>query len=148
MSEDVSETEPEVNPVSTEDAQDFGVPAEPGVEPEAETPKRKPRKPSAPAAANAVVSGAERDTVTLSRLVPVVQAKTRKSLSVHHLQRRLAELGYSDAHADRDGAWGSLTDSAVRAWQKDSGYEADGTLTFDQAEALFEGDPNVEVSPL
>ena len=92
-----------------------------------------------------VVSGAERDSVHLSKAVPAGETRERKSLTVHHIQRALAEKGYSDAAADLDGRMGPLTAAALAAWQADTGAEPTGRFTAETFAALFAGDPNVEV---
>lgn len=102
-------------------------------------PKPKPREPYA------VVGRGDTDEVLYSRAVPLERAKTRKSLTVHHLQRRLAELGYPEAGADLDGRWGALTGRAVAAWQKDAGHEATGDLTQEQFAEIFSDDINVTI---
>jgi len=113
--------------------------------PELAKPVRKStRKPKA-AAPYAVVGPGPRDDVVLSKAVPLAQARTRKSLTVHHLQRRLTELGYPEAYADLDGQYGKLTKRAVTQWQDENGYPATGLLDAEQFEAIFEDDPNVNI---
>lgn len=68
----------------------------------------------------------------------------RKSLTVHHLQRRLEEVGYATAAAGIDGRYDANTQHAFEAWQSDNGYEP-GEATYDQLSQLFDGDPNVQV---
>ena len=119
-------------------------------------PAKKPKATAASATATAtatapivepyaVVGKGPRDVVYADRCVYKNPA-TRKSLTVHHLQRRLGELGYAEAASDKDGWYGDLTVSAVKAWQKDKGRAVTGLIAdaFELA-ALFEGDPNVEV---
>ena len=89
-----------------------------------------------------IASGEETDEVRTSALVS--GAYGRKSLSVHHLQARLADLGYHEASADQDGDLGMLTTSSINLWQKDHGYDV-GPLTIEQTHALFDGDINVIV---
>ncbi len=114
-------------------------------EPVAE-PVSKPKKPvTIPAARNAVVSGGDFDEVLSSRMIRADRTHAQKSLSVHHLQRRLMELGYGEAYADRDGSLGALTQSSVSAWQKDNGQEVTGLPTGAQLQSIFEGDHNVKV---
>jgi peptidoglycan hydrolase-like protein with peptidoglycan-binding domain len=93
---------------------------------------------------NAAVSGGATDDVYLDRCV-FKNLHARKSLTVHHLQRRLAELGYSEALTDKDGWYGDVTRDAVAAWQRDSGVEGDGTMTADTFRQIFADDPNVVV---
>ena len=91
----------------------------------------------------AVVSDNEVDDVLLSACV-YKNLYARKSLTVHHLQRRLNELGYTEAYADRDGYYGDLTKSAVAQFQKDTGIEGDGMIDAPTFLAVFKGDPNVK----
>ncbi len=90
----------------------------------------------------AVVSGNKTDDVLTSRLV--FGAYARKSLTIHHLQRRLNDLGFSEALADIDGFGGELTQRSVSAWQEANGFPV-GQITAEQARAIFDGDPNVSV---
>jgi hypothetical protein len=100
---------------------------------------------SAPKSAYSVVSGKDKDDVRLSSIV-FENIKAKKSLSVHHLQRRLNEWGYASAYLDRDGWYGTLTRDAVYEFQKDHGLNV-GTLDLATLNAIFEGDNNVRVSP-
>lgn len=161
---DVVETTPEVEPV---------VEAEPEAEPETETEpdvedvivdvvetKKEPVKPKygIPVPVNiddvrsampepagpAVVSNGVTDEVLLSACV-YKNGLNRKSLSVHHLQRRLAELGFNEAKFDKDGYFGDLTKAAINRFQVSKGLPAGGDLTVETFLAIFEGDPNVTV---
>ena len=121
---------------------------EPVVIPEP-TPEPAPEPVVAPAAKdkkkpNVVVSGGTKDTVILANCV-YKNAYARKSLTVHHVQRRLTELGYTEANADKDGWFGDLTKSATSKFQKDKGLSATGIMDADTFSKLFEGDSNVEV---
>jgi peptidoglycan hydrolase-like protein with peptidoglycan-binding domain len=107
------------------------------------SPTRAKPRAAAPAKPYAVVGGGETDDVLLSRAVPANKL-THKSLTVKHLQRRLAELGYGEAAADRDGYYGVLTEYSVREWQTANGH-AEGDLTAAQFSAIFDGDINVTV---
>lgn len=69
----------------------------------------------------------------------------RKSLTIHHLQRRLYELGYIVALKDKDGYYGDLTKSAVAQFQADRGLVGDGLITAESFELIFANDPNVKV---
>lgn len=91
----------------------------------------------------AVVSDNEVDDVLLSACV-YKNLYARKSLTVHHLQRRLNELGYTEAFADRDGYYGDLTKMAVARFQEDSGIDGDGIVDAPTLLAVFKGDPNVK----
>lgn len=117
--------------------------AEPEPEPVAAEPKPKPRATST--VATHVVSGKDKDDVFLKQAV-FKNPRARKSLTIHHLQRRLAELGYADAAADRDGWYGDLTKLAVEAWQKDNKVEPTGLMNAKTLEGIFAGDPNVRVN--
>ena len=65
---------------------------------------------------------------------------------MHHLQRRLVELGYKDAEGDKDGWYGELTAMAVKDYQKDCGLEPTGMIDADTFTKVFANDPNVEVN--
>lgn len=99
---------------------------------------------SPPAAQHAVVGNGETDDVILSRCV-YKNAYARKSLTVHHVQRRLTELGYREADADKDGWYGDGTKNAVADFQVYLGIEGDGTMNADTFAAIFDGDHNVTV---
>jgi hypothetical protein len=117
----------------------------PTPEPEPETPKAKPvRAVVEEAVATHVVGNGDKDEVYLKQCV-YKNMYARKSLTVHHLQRRLAELGYSDAAADRDGWYGDLTKEAVKAFQGDNKLEGAGIIDATTFERIFAGDPNVKV---
>lgn len=119
---------------------------EPEPEPEpAPAPKAKPAPVVVEeAAATHVVGSGDKDEVYLKQCV-YKNMYARKSLTVHHLQRRLAELGYSDAAADRDGWYGDLTKESVKAFQGDNKLEATGVMDADTFKRIFAGDPNVKV---
>lgn len=114
------------------------VPAE--AAPSAKT-KRSGRQPSLP---GATVSGNAVDQVLLSSCV-FKNKFARKSLSIHHVQRRLTELGYTEAATDNDGWYGDDTMVAVAAFQEAEGLEATGTMDMATLNALFHDDPNVVV---
>lgn len=105
-------------------------------------PAPKPSKPKA--STRAAVSGNEKDDVFLANCV-YKNLYARKSLTVHHVQRRLIELGYNEAYADRDGWLGDLTKAAITKFQKDSGLNATGNMDADTFTKLFDGDDNVNV---
>lgn len=108
--------------------------------------KHAPAKVAAAPVASryAVVGGGETDAVMLSRCV-FKNPAARKSLTVHHLQRRLTELGYREADADKDGWYGDLTRNAVAAFQRDRKLDGDGLMTEQTLLAIFNGDLNVTV---
>lgn len=92
----------------------------------------------------AVVSNKEVDDVHLDKII-YKNLYARKSLSVHHLQRRLFELGYSEAHDDKDGYYGDKTKSAVLRFQLENKLEVNGMVDAKTLTLLFAGDPNVNV---
>ena len=104
-----------------------------------------PAASSAPASEYAVVSGKSVDDVALSSIV-YKNIRAKKSLSVHHLQRRLAEWGYTEASLDRDGWYGDHTVNAVHEFQAKQGL-AVGNLDMNTLLAIFENDSNVRVLP-
>ena len=99
-------------------------------------------KPAGPA----VVGTGERDVVKVSSIVYKNEI-ARKSLSVHHLQRRLLELGYADAGKDKDGYYGALTRRALVMFQQQNKLDPDGVASLVTLKTLFKDDPNVDVQP-
>ena len=92
----------------------------------------------------AVVGNGDTDVVKLSA-IKFKNKFARKSLSVHHLQRRLNELGFSDAFADVDGYFGDLTRNALIEYQKKNDLDQTGDVSEGTLTLLFEGDPNVSL---
>jgi hypothetical protein len=90
----------------------------------------------------AVVGNGAVDDVLLSACV-YKNIYVRKSLTVHHLQRRLTELGYSEASLDKDGYYGDITKTAVARFQEDKKIEGNGIIDAPTFLAIFDGDPNV-----
>lgn len=126
--------------VASEDVTSTPVEVEAEVEVKVEAP--------VPAARGAAVTKEGIDPVLLSVCIYKNPA-ARKSLSVHHLQRRLNELGYHDAYGDKDGWYGDLTRAAVAAYQKDNGLVVDGREgLMDEVtlKKIFAGDPNVFIA--
>ena len=118
---------------------------EPAPEPEPEpAPKAKAKVREEDTEATHVVGLGDKDEVLLAQCV-YKNMYTRKSLTVHHLQRRLAELGYGEASADLDGWYGDLTKESVRQYQGDNKLEATGVMDADTFKRIFKGDPNVMV---
>lgn len=101
-----------------------------------------PRRPRG--AAPHAVSGGVRDEVVLSRCV-FKNPAARKSLTVHHVQRRLVECGYTCAGVDKDGWYADNTRDAVARFQADRSLESTGLMDEATFTLLFEGDPNVVV---
>jgi len=125
------------------------VPA-PVVEPEQEIveepmpePMPEPEAVQQPQASHAV-SGEDVDDVMLANCV-YKNVYARKSLTVHHLQRRLIELGYKDADADKDGWLGDETVASIKKFQADKGMDVTGTVDADTFVKIFEGDVHVNV---
>ena len=96
-------------------------------------------------AGEAVVGNGVVDTVKLSAIV-YKNLQAKKSLSVHHLQRRLNELNYVEAYQDRDGWFGDRTKTALARFQADNKVGADGVPDLKTLNKLFAGDPNVEIA--
>lgn len=103
------------------------------------------KKSSAPATEYAVVSGGKVDEVRLSAIV-FENKSAKKSLSVHHLQRRLREWGFDSAYTDRDGWYSVPTRQAINEFQEAQGLPV-GELDMVTLKAIFEGDTNVRVMP-
>jgi peptidoglycan hydrolase-like protein with peptidoglycan-binding domain len=95
-----------------------------------------------PSAPKAAVSGADTDEVYLANCV-YKNTAARKSLTVHHLQRRLVELGYNEAMTDKDGWLGDETKTAIEKFQKLEGLEPTGMVDEATFLAIFKGDVNV-----
>ena len=144
----------EPSPAAVETEQPASAPAAtPAVE---EEPKPEPKpvqkksetvvqtkRPAVPAPH--AVSGAARDEVILGKCVFKNQWQ-RKSLTVHHVQRRLAELGHTAALNDKDGWYGDITREAVAEFQKACGIAGDGLMDAATFSKLFDGDINVNVN--
>lgn len=89
-----------------------------------------------------IAGGGDKDTVFLSQCVFKNQLR-RKSLTVHHLQRRLGDLGFIDAVADLDGYYGDLTKSSVEQFQASKNYPVTGLVDKKTFSAIFRNDPFV-----
>jgi hypothetical protein len=90
------------------------------------------------------VSGNGVDEVLLANCI-YKNVYARKSLSVHHLQRRLIELGFKDADADKDGWLGDETVAAIKNFQASKGLDVTGSVDATTLTKIFEGDHNVQV---
>lgn len=111
-------------------------------EPQPEPAPAPVEQPAPMPVANAAVTG-DVDEVLLAKCVYENKFE-RKSLTIHHLQRRLEELGYKDVIGDRDGWLGELTMMSVNKFQQDKGLEAtDKSVDANTFLAIFAGDPNV-----
>jgi hypothetical protein len=93
----------------------------------------------------AVVGLGEVDDIYLSSCV-FKNLHSKKSLTVHHMQRRLIELGYVEAARDRDGYYGDLTKYAIAKFQVANGIDGDGSIDSETFQLIFKGDPNVRVN--
>ena len=129
--------EPEPEPVAVAPVEEPPAPAPvPAPEPPKPQPVAQPVRH--------VVTNNDADPVYLSACV-YENKYARKSLTVHHVQRRLADLGYNDAVGDKDGWYGELTALAVKAFQKSKGLDSTGLMDEATFTKLFDGDSNVEV---
>lgn len=108
--------------------------------------KAEPAKVEEPRAPYAVFGNGETDEILYSKARVPGPTESRKSVTVLHIQRRLEELGYSEAEVAPGGRYETLTELAVKRYQGDNGADATGTLTREQFVTLFDGDPNVTVS--
>jgi peptidoglycan hydrolase-like protein with peptidoglycan-binding domain len=109
------------------------------------TPTAAPTR-AAPPTVYSVVSGDAYDVVHVSAII-FKNMYQRKSLSVHHLQRRLSEWGISQANVDKDGYFGDSTRDAVSTFQGTYGLPVTGATDFATLTRIFEGDTNVRVMP-
>lgn len=91
----------------------------------------------------AVVGDGAVDPVYLSKAI-YKNLMSRKSLTIHHLQRRLVELGYAIADADKDGWYGDGTQIAIDKFRADRNIEAAGQIDEHTFLEIFKGDPNVD----
>jgi hypothetical protein len=107
-------------------------------------PEVKPVPVAAKPVEKHVIGKGDADDVYLSKCV-YKNIYERKSLTIHHLQRRLEELGYNDVVGDRDGWLGDLTKIAIEKFQKDKGLDATGKVDADTFKKIFEGDSNVNI---
>ncbi len=131
---------PAPEPVEVEEPKPVVV-EEPKPEP---VPEVKPAPVVAKPTGNHVVGKGDADDVYLAKCV-YKNMYERKSLTIHHLQRRLEELGYKDVVGDKDGWLGDLTMMSVEKFQKDKGLAATGKVDADTFRKIFEGDSNVNV---
>jgi peptidoglycan hydrolase-like protein with peptidoglycan-binding domain len=124
-----------------------GEPEDAKLEADATEPESQPQSTAAtntdPVVYPYAVTG-DRDDVYLDKCV-VKNKFNRKSLTVHHLQRRLVELGYPTAADDRDGYYSDGTIDAVASWQTDNDLEATGIVDATTFQGIFNNDPIVIV---
>jgi len=107
-------------------------------------------RPSRKAAAAVVVvshavSGDDVDDVRLGMCV-YKNKYARKSLSVHHLQRRLTELGHPAAASDKDGWYGDETAAAVAEFRAERGLPESDVMDMTTFAMIFAGDTNVVIA--
>jgi len=133
---------PAPEPVEVEEPKPVAV-EEPKPEPVV-IPEVKPIPVIAKPAEKHVVGNGDADDVYLAKCV-YKNIYERKSLTIHHLQRRLEELGYKDVVGDKDGWLGELTMMSVEKFQQDKGLAATGKVDADTFRKIFEGDTNVNV---
>jgi hypothetical protein len=133
---------PAPEPVEVEEPKPVAV-EEPEPEPVV-VPEVEPIPVVAKPAEKHVVGTGDTDDVYLAKCV-YKNIYERKSLTIHHLQRRLEELGYKDVVGDKDGWLGELTMMSVEKFQKDKGLAATGKVDADTFSKIFEGDTNVNV---
>lgn len=93
---------------------------------------------------SAVVSGNDYDDVIFDRCV-YKNRRHKKSLTVHHLQRRLVELGFITAGGDSDGYYGDDTQIAIDEFRATNKIKTEGPIDVATFEAIFKGDFNVKV---
>lgn len=84
------------------------------------------------------------DTISLGAAV-YKNEYARKSLTVHHIQRRLLEWGFPEAYSDKDGYYGDPTKNCVTQFQNFLGLPPTGLMDMSTLVALFENDQNVSV---
>lgn len=131
-----------LEPVDVEET--IEAPVEEIVELEVVTPKPATSAATVPATTYAVVGTGSADAVYASKAI--FQNKLqKKSLTVHHLQRRLREWGYADAYSDVDGWYGEPTKKSVTEFQEKHGLEATGIADYATLARIFEGDTNVKL---
>jgi len=133
---------PAPEPVEVEEPKPVAV-EEPEPEPVV-VPEVEPIPVVAKPAEKHVVGTGDKDDVYLAKCV-YKNIYERKSLTIHHLQRRLEELGYKDVVGDKDGWLGELTMMSVEKFQQDKGLAATGKVDADTFSKIFEGDTNVNV---
>lgn len=113
-------------------------------EPKETSAKSSGAKPAARVIApGQVVGSGDTDPIKYSSAKPSFQ---KRVLTVLHIQRALADLGYAEAASSPGGSYDALTRAAVVKYQISRGDTQTGILTRDQFSDLFVGDPNVTVS--
>lgn len=142
----ISESKPKPELKGTLETTDSNVSPAPE-EPKPTSAKSAGARPvTAPVAPYAVIGAGDTDPIAYSKAKVPGRTESRKSLTVLHLQRRLAEEGFAEAASAPGGRYESLTTRAVQAYQDSIKAEPTGVLTRDQFAKLFKDDPNVTVS--
>lgn len=70
---------------------------------------------------------------------------SKRSVSIHFLQSRLAELGFDLAKTDKDGWFSEGTKNAVMRFQESNGLPITGLVDESTLLAIFDGDDKVKV---
>jgi len=116
-------------------------------EPKPSSAKKAGAKPVARKIAhNAVIGSGDTDPVLYSKARVPGRTQNQKSLTVLHIQRRLADEGFAEAASAPGGKYEELTTLAVQKYQESLGDEPTGLLTRAQFEELFRDDPNVTIT--
>ena len=97
-----------------------------------------------PAGPFVISANAEVDVVKVSA-IKFKNLNARRSISVYHTQRRLKELGYAEAGADREGLYAEGTKVAMGKFQADKELAGEGMPDLETLQKLFDGDVNVRV---
>ncbi len=137
----VEEAEPEAVEVAPEPPKRAIVPVPVNIEEVIAKLEEEAVKPAGPFVISA---NAEVDTVKVSA-IKFKNLSARRSISVYHTQRRLKELGYAEAGADREGFYAEGTKVAMEKFQADKGLAVEGMPNLETLEKLFDGDVNVKV---
>jgi hypothetical protein len=137
----VEEAEPEPVAVAPEPPRRTIVPVPVNIE---EVIARLEEEAVKPAGPFVISADAEVDTVKVSA-IKFKNLSARRSISVYHTQRRLKELGYAEAGADREGFYAEGTKVAMEKFQADKGLAVEGMPNLETLEKLFDGDVNVKV---
>jgi hypothetical protein len=137
----VEEVEPEPVAVAPEPPRRTIVPVPVNIE---EVIARLEEEAVKPAGPFVISADAEVDTVKVSA-IKFKNLSARRSISVYHTQRRLKELGYAEAGADREGFYAEGTKVAMEKFQADKGLAVEGMPNLETLEKLFDGDVNVKV---
>jgi hypothetical protein len=137
----VEEAEPEPVAVAPEPPRRTIVPVPVNIE---EVIARLEEEAVKPAGPFVISANAEVDTVKVSA-IKFKNLSARRSISVYHTQRRLKELGYAEAGADREGFYAEGTKVAMERFQADKELAVEGMPNLETLEKLFDGDVNVKV---